>query len=130
MLNMVLLRKAFLFNNICAKLDTTKTTRNSRDDHPHLQVLASGSNTSIVFKYVVPSNPPTAINCPLTTARPTYSTDKGESSVIQHMKHDKSISVTLLACNYVCHFQLMKSIKLLAITFNSEILCLLEQNDS
>lgn len=38
----------------------------------YLHVLASGSNTSIVFKYVVPSKPPTAISCPFTTASPTY----------------------------------------------------------
>jgi hypothetical protein len=37
----------------------------------YLHVLASGSKTSMVFKYVVPSKPPTAISCPLTTARPT-----------------------------------------------------------
>lgn len=37
----------------------------------YLHVLASGSNTSMVFKYVVPSKPPTAISCPFTTARPT-----------------------------------------------------------
>lgn len=37
----------------------------------YLQVLASGSKTSMVFKYVVPSKPPTAMSCPFTTARPT-----------------------------------------------------------
>lgn len=40
----------------------------------YLHVLASGSNTSMVFKYVVPSKPPTAISCPFTTARPTCKT--------------------------------------------------------
>lgn len=38
----------------------------------YLHVLASGSKTSMVFKYVVPSKPPTAMSCPFTTARPTY----------------------------------------------------------
>lgn len=28
----------------------------------------------MVFKYVVPSKPPTAMSCPFTTARPTYGT--------------------------------------------------------
>lgn len=40
----------------------------------YLHVLASGSNTSMVFRYVVPSKPPTAISCPFTTARPTCKT--------------------------------------------------------
>lgn len=42
-----------------------------RQSKGYLQVLASGSKTSMVFKYVVPSKPPTAMSCPLTTARPT-----------------------------------------------------------
>ena len=36
-------------------------------------VITSWSNVSTFFKYVVPSNPPTAYNWPLTTASPTYS---------------------------------------------------------
>ena len=35
-------------------------------------VITSWSNVSTFFKYVVPSNPPTAYNWPLTTASPTY----------------------------------------------------------
>lgn len=48
----------------------------------YLHVLASGSNTSMVFKYVVPSKPPTAISCPFTTARPTCKTSIMDSSYL------------------------------------------------
>lgn len=41
--------------------------------HPHNRHwFVSGSYTSIVFKYAVPSKPPTAYSCPFTTANPTY----------------------------------------------------------
>lgn len=51
----------------------------------YLHVLASGSNTSMVFKYVVPSKPPTAISCPFTTARPTCKTSTTDSSYLAGM---------------------------------------------
>ena len=53
--------------------DTKADTKavNSSVQKAYLHVLASGSYTSIVLRYVVPSNPPTAINCPFTTASPT-----------------------------------------------------------
>lgn len=51
----------------------------------YLHVLASGSNTSMVFKYVVPSKPPTAISCPFTTARPTCKTTITDSSYLAGM---------------------------------------------
>lgn len=58
------------------------TVRTEGSVNIYLHVFASGSQTSIVFRYVVPSNPPTAINWPFTTAKPTQS--KSESLFVGH----------------------------------------------
>ena len=63
-----------VIHQLCCRLITTPTPPpNLRQfmEPQSFQLLASLSYTSMVFKYVVPSNPPTAKSWPFTTANPT-----------------------------------------------------------
>ena len=64
-----------VIHQLCCRLITTPTPPpNLRQfmEPQSFQLLASLSYTSMVFKYVVPSNPPTANSWPFTTAKPTW----------------------------------------------------------